>query len=280
MLTMIVTCLISVTLPWDGHLLADLPVRSASDRSVSEALPSGVSIQYEAEATRPGQGAFSITNSLTGPVWVPLFRVPLQDPGKGILFYRTRVRSVAPDQRAFLEIRCTYPGGDVRTARLNSSALNETTVWSEVETPFYLTEQVSPTAVTLGVAFEGPGTVWVGDGVLLHESRMWGRYGFGYMLSLGLITILIGMWSAPVSYHSKRHGRKSRFVRFTLYAWSGLAGLLMVMCVVATATAGPMPLRLCSGVGGFVVHVMAKTLSRQLGREGNRFHFLRKRKAE
>ena len=265
MVAMLFTCIVGMAMPWESVSVAELPAARAEDRTVTSALPAGISLAFEADAFKPGQGAFCIKNTLNGPVSVPLFRVPLQDLDRVILFYRAWARSASTSQRAFLEMCCEYPGGKTRTSRLNESVLTETSSWVEVETPFYLTHKERPNKVVLGVAFEGPGTVWVGAGSLFYESRLWGRYGAGYGLTLGFLAILIGAWSAPVSYLSKRYGKKSRFVTTTLFVWGGLTALMGLLCVAANILQAPIPMRLYSGIGTLLLLLMVKTLYRQIG---------------
>ena len=272
MVVMILTCIVGMATPWENTSIAALPALRAEDRTVPGALPAGVSLMYQSDAFKPGQGAFCITNTVNGPVSVPLFRVPLHNIDQVIVFYRAWARSTSTAQRAFLEIRCEYPGSKTRTSRLNESVLSETTAWVEVETPFYLIHKERPDAVVLGVAFEGPGTIWVGSGSLFYESRFWGRYGAGYGLSLGFLAILIGLWSAPVSYHSKRYGKRSRFVKITLIAWGTLVGMMVLLCLIANIMQAPIPMRIYSGVGIFLMLFMLKALRRQVAQNTIRIH--------
>jgi hypothetical protein len=87
-----------------------------------------------------------------------------------VLTYRGHLRAEKQTGKAYLEMRCNMPQKGVLVSRITSgSKIAGTTDWVTQATRLSLGEQPGPQIVSLNVAVEGAGVVWV-DNILLAQA--------------------------------------------------------------------------------------------------------------
>jgi len=114
--------------------------------------------------------AVAITYAGQGPVSVPLYTVPVTGTGKGQLRYSARVRGENVQGQAYLELLCFLGNEGPFFSRALNEPLKGTTSWMSSAVPFFIAADQTPSHATLGIRFEGPGTVMVDNLALSRYS--------------------------------------------------------------------------------------------------------------
>jgi len=116
--------------------------------------PRGIALRIESQAPRS----------------VRLAEVQTLDAQTVVLTLRGHLRAERLTGRAYLEMRCNMPQKGVLVSRATSqSEVAGTTDWVTQATRLSLGEQPGPQIVSLNVAIEGAGIVWV-DNILLAQA--------------------------------------------------------------------------------------------------------------
>lgn len=102
---------------------------------------------------------------------IRLFEVQEPQAEQCLISYRAKMKTDNLAGRAFLEMRCRFPGrGEFFSKGLNQ-AVKGTTDWASYEIPFYLKKGQKPDLIKLNLVVEGSGKVWLRD-VQLFKTPM------------------------------------------------------------------------------------------------------------
>jgi len=135
--------------------------------------PPGVTVSVDTADPAEGAGAYRIQYEGSEPVSVTLHELPLTDIENCILVYEARMRCSGITGRAYLEMWCVFGGQGEYYSRALDNAFTGTCGWRNTRAPFMLAKGERPTAVRLGVRFEGPGVVWLDNLVLQRAGSGW-----------------------------------------------------------------------------------------------------------
>lgn len=202
-------------------------------------LPESVSVSFRpADVDAPAM--LRVDCATRAPLSVPLFRVPMT-AGAGVDFVATgTLRAEDVQGNAYQELWCTLPGGESYFSRALDTAMTGTTGWATHRTPFFLEEEQTAESVTVGVRFEGTGTVYVRQlalqtmpGGLAGLLRQPG--GLGGLLGAA-VGILGGLWGAMAGALAPS-GKARRPVMGTGYVLL-LAGIALALAGLAMLITG------------------------------------------
>ncbi len=133
--------------------------------SLDDASTASPAIQADAEIKLEGSSALRIT--ARWPTVVNLAEVSGLDVENAKLVYSAKVKTEL-NGRAFLELWAHVAGGQYFSRGMND-AVEGTTDWKSIQTPFLFQRGQKPDKVTLNLVINGTGTVWVDDIVLSKE---------------------------------------------------------------------------------------------------------------
>lgn len=114
------------------------------------------------------EGRSAVKISTLGPATICLGEVSDLGVDNTKLVYRAKVRCQNLKGTAFLEMWCHLSGGRYFSRGLDSTVSGNTD-WQTIQTVFFLQAGQKPDKVTLNIAVQGEGTVWVDDVRLLKE---------------------------------------------------------------------------------------------------------------
>jgi hypothetical protein len=118
-------------------------------------------IEIDKAVSSDGKGSLKITAA--APTVVKLFETGDIDIENARLTYRAKVRTENVEGKAYLELRCSFPGKGEFFSRGLQSPLTGTQDWTTVETPFFLQKGENPDNIKLNLVIDGRGTVWIDD---------------------------------------------------------------------------------------------------------------------
>jgi len=215
-------------------VLADFPVSSLADRNVQTELPQGVNVVFDQANSHDGGGALKITFQGSGTVSVRLFEVPLANIEDTVIQYSAYQRSEGVVDKAYLEMLCMFSNGHEYFSRAIPQKPTGDHGWRFSSTPFSFAEGDKPVRATLGVRFEGPGTVWIDQVQLTQQCKGW-RCGLEEPGALegalaGGIGAAGGIWGGIMGGLSSR-GRARRLVMSSITGIIVSGAILMVLGV-------------------------------------------------
>ncbi len=115
------------------------------------------------------EGAAALKVTTIWPVVVNLGEIDGLDVEGGQLVYQAQVRSRKLVGTAFLEMWIHYAESGPFFARGLDHMVSKSTPWQTMETAFTLVPGHKPEKVTLNLAINGAGEVWIDDIRLLHR---------------------------------------------------------------------------------------------------------------
>jgi hypothetical protein len=197
-------------------------------------------------------GALAVEHSGTGTVWVPLFESSLGGVDR-VFSYRAQVASRGLQGRAYLEMWCSIGGSDYFSKGLDDPVMG-TSAWSAKEISFQSGPGQGIDKITLGLRFEGPGTVMI-DHVSLTRTRRFPIEAYAGVFG-GFFGCLCGLWGALAGFLSPRGKARGFVLGFgMLLAVSAVA--LLTIGIVLAMTGQAMALWyasvLCGGIGIVVI---------------------------
>jgi hypothetical protein len=158
---------------------------------------SAISVSYE---ELDGSPVLRVTCASEKPASHSLFKVPLNTPAGRNLLVTAELQAEDVKESVYLETWCFLSPDRAFFSRALDTALTGSTGWTRHRAPSLLQEDQVPQAVSLGVRFEGPGTVLVRNfEVALEEKGLAGllqRPGAAGGLLGAAIGILGGLWGA------------------------------------------------------------------------------------
>jgi hypothetical protein len=133
--------------------------------NLDDASAIGTTIQTDTRVKAEGKGAIKITTQW--PTTICLGEVTGLNVENAKLVYRAKVKSNL-DGTAFLEMWAHVGGGQYFSRGMNDVVRHKTD-WKVIQTPFLFQKGQRPDKVTLNIAINGKGTVWIDDIVLSKE---------------------------------------------------------------------------------------------------------------
>jgi len=130
----------------------------------------GVEVDRTISSTTSGEGSLRVVAD--GPTVVRLFehgptaglyRAGPYDVDNSRLTYEAKLRTWGLQGRAYLEMRCHFPGGEEFVSRGLEMPVSGTTDWTSAETSFVVKGAREPDNVQLNLVIDGKGTVWIDD---------------------------------------------------------------------------------------------------------------------
>jgi len=212
-------------------VLADFPISGLADRNVQTELPQGVRVEFDPEYSVDGGGAFIVTCQGSGEVSVRLFEASLAEVENTVIWYTASLRSEGVTGKAYLEMLCAFPNGHEYFSRAIPEALTGDQDWRESRTPFFLKKGERPVRATLGVRFEGPGTLWIDQAKLTR-----GRMGFWKWMDWpgalegivwGTLGAAVGIWGGIAGLLSW-YGRARRAIMVSMVGLTALGAVLLI----------------------------------------------------
>ncbi len=176
-------------------------------------VPAGVTIQ-----SSTSEAAFTITNRNGSPIFVPIMEIPGSKAERCRLEYTARMRSEEGTQYAFLEMLCVIHGKTYFSKGLNQ-VFSGKQEGREVSTPFFLKSGEPVETITLGVGFEGTGTVTV-DRIQLfrYEDSIIGNLrGNWYWIPGTVFGVLAGLYGGMAGFLSSKGQSKSLIVGLGIF---------------------------------------------------------------
>jgi len=128
---------------------------------------SSVSPKIEVDPKLKVEGTSSLKITTLWPTTVCLGEVTGLDIENAKLVYSAKVRTEL-DGTAFLEMWVHVGGGQFFSKGMND-VVSQKTDWKIIQTPFQLQKGQKPEKITLNLAINGKGTVWIDDIVLSKE---------------------------------------------------------------------------------------------------------------
>lgn len=129
---------------------------------------SSIGLQIQNDPTIKTEGISSLKITTLWPTTVCLGQVSGLNIDNAKLIYKAKLKTDLQGS-AYLEMWVGVGGGHYFSRGLNDQVQGKME-WKEVQTPFMLKEGQKPDKVTLNVAINGTGTVWMDDIVLSKES--------------------------------------------------------------------------------------------------------------
>lgn len=123
-------------------------------------------VRIDGDVTSDGKGSLRIETDQTKSI--PLYETGDIDVENARLIYRAKVRCQNVTGKAYLEMRCRFPGKGEFFSKAFDSAISGTAAWSLHEACFFLKQGENPDNVKLNVAIEGGGMVWIDEIRLLR----------------------------------------------------------------------------------------------------------------
>lgn len=127
----------------------------------------GTSIAVDRSTKINGSGSVRIET--LWPTSICLAEVAGLEIDEAKLVYQAQVKSQLSEGVAYLEMWC-HVGGGRYFSRGKDSAVQGSSDWTPLETPFFLQKGQTVEKVTLNLVIEGIGTVWVDDASLVRQS--------------------------------------------------------------------------------------------------------------
>lgn len=118
-------------------------------------------VAFDPAVSVDGKG--SVRVDAPGYMVVNLYEATDADVDNARLVYRAKVKTKDVEGRAFLEMRCVFPGKGEYFSRGLDTYLTGTNDWTTQETPFFLKKGQKPEVVKLNLVITGKGTVWIDD---------------------------------------------------------------------------------------------------------------------
>jgi hypothetical protein len=122
-----------------------------------------------ADTVAKTDGAASIKVETAWPTVINLAEITGLDIESAALVYEADVRSEGLKGTAFLEMWCHFPDGGQYFSRGLNSTTSGSSDWRRLTTKFFLQEGQKPNKVTLNLAVNGRGTVWIDKQRLARE---------------------------------------------------------------------------------------------------------------
>jgi hypothetical protein len=148
-------------------LLIGHPALAQDLKRISLDDTSALGLQIQSDSAMKAEGKASIRISTKWPTTVCLAEVTGPDIQDAKLVYKAKVRSDLQGT-AFLEMWAHVGGGQYFSRGMNDPVQGKSD-WKTIQTPFIFQKGQKPTRVTLNIAINGIGTVWVDDIVLSKE---------------------------------------------------------------------------------------------------------------
>jgi len=119
------------------------------------------SVVMDRDISSDGRGSLRIT--VTHPTVIRLLEVTDIDVENARLIYRASLRTENVEGKAYLDMRCHFPGRGEFFSKGIETGLTGTTDWVTEEISFLLKEGDNPDRVRLNLGIDGQGTVWIDD---------------------------------------------------------------------------------------------------------------------
>lgn len=252
------------------EVLADFPINSMADRNAQSELPEGVSVEFDLEHSTDQGGAFKITYRGSDEVSVRLFEVPLADIDNTRIDYNAYLRAEGVTGKAYLEMLCLFPNGHEYFSRAAPWTPIGDHDWRPSNAPFFFAKGDKPVRATLGVRFEGPGTVWIDKVQLARACSGWRCWldepGALEGALSGGIGAVVGIWGGIIGVLSSR-GRARRLVMSSITGIIVSGTILMVfgayLCWAGADYARWYPTVLLGGLLIVVLGVIRPSIARR-----------------
>ena len=124
-----------------------------------------------ADSSVKAEGSASIQITNVWPTVIGLGEIDGLDLDDATLVYQAKVRSQDLHGTAFLEMWVHFPESGPYFTRNLDDTVSRTSDWKTMGTSFVLQPGQNPDKVTLNLAINGSGTIWVDDVRLLRRPR-------------------------------------------------------------------------------------------------------------
>lgn len=147
------------------------PIRAGSQElwrdDLNHADRLGTRVTNDSDITSDGVASIKVVTAW--PTVINLAEVTDLDIEAAVLVYEANVRSQDLQGTAYLEMWCHFSDGGQYFSRGVDSTISGTADWRRLATKFFLQKGQTPDKVTLNLAINGRGTVWIDELRLARE---------------------------------------------------------------------------------------------------------------